>query len=317
MVKDLIQLKDRQDALTILEESRDVIKKTFCEKATPAEFDMFFELAKAIGANPFRQEIYFIKYDKAKATMPVSRAFLRKIAQAQPTHERQECHAIYSNDDFEVSTTMMGTELKHKRAKYDKRGQLIGAYSLTFDSKLGDHPHFEEVKFSDYNTGKSKWNTSPELMIRKCASAAGYRAVYTAALSGVYSIDEMSDEPAPAPKITGKPENLSPSQFKKAQKAEKKPEKTPEPKEEAPEVEAEVVKPKPEEKAPETPKEEEKVVEITWDQFDAWARDIKVSEAAIKVYHAQYSPLESYNKVMAKYEKYPTKYPDMVPASWA
>lgn len=138
------------------------IRKVFAANLTDAEFDFFKGLGAATGLNPFRKEIWVVKYGSQAAQVFVGRDGYRIIALNHADYDYHQCDCVYENDSFEV----ISGEVHHRYSLKD-RGKIMGAYCIT-KRKSSSKPVYHFVKFSEYNTGKSLWISKPETMIKKC-----------------------------------------------------------------------------------------------------------------------------------------------------
>ena len=158
-----------------------VIKDMYAPDATNTEFKVFIELGVSIGANPFKREVYFVKY-KGKPSYIVSVNLYRRIG---VTHQKYNGHfvrPVYEND--KVKFSMTGVD--HEQAHRSKRGALIGAYCIV-NTKGIDFPSIIEVSLNEYRKDQNLWKTSPEMMIKKVAESQALRLAFPEELGGTYS----------------------------------------------------------------------------------------------------------------------------------
>src|SRR5579863_3272783 len=102
------------------------IRKLFAPNVNDTEFTFFVGMGKASGLNPFKREIWAVKYDKnAPAQIFIGRDGYRKIAQSHSEYDYHQCDAVYENDKFEV----VNGEVRHAYTMKD-RGPLMGAYCV-------------------------------------------------------------------------------------------------------------------------------------------------------------------------------------------
>ena len=166
----------------------DKIKPLFAPDLTDIEFKFFCGLGITLGANPFKREIWAVKYDKTKpAQIFCGRDFYRKKAQEQPDYNGHIAEAIYANDAFSVENGMPN----HKFTLAD-RGELIAAYFMGWRKNVDKH-YYHLVKFSEYNKSQSTWKSMPETMIKKVAEAQGLRMMFQGVFEGTYDESEVFD----------------------------------------------------------------------------------------------------------------------------
>lgn len=178
-----------EDAATIEE-----IRKIYAPTATQTEFKIFVELGKAANLNPFKKEIWCIKFKDSPAQIIIARDGYKKIAQLNPEYEWHQPCAIYENDKI----TMINGEIHHERAN-GNRGQLTGAYCLV-KRKSSSRAMLAEVSMEEYNSGQGLWvqnpktpwlKAKPETMIKKVAEAHALRMAFQDSFAGTYIEEEM------------------------------------------------------------------------------------------------------------------------------
>lgn len=170
------------------EEKINDIREIFAPKLTDAEFDFFKNLGISTGLNPFRNEIWAVKYGSQAAQIFIGRDGYRAIALKQNDYDYHQCDCVRENDSFEV----IKGEVNHTY-NLKNRGKIMGAYCIT-KRKSSSKPVYHFVEFSEYNTGKSLWSSKPETMIKKVAEAHALRASFHDILGGTYIPEEVPEE---------------------------------------------------------------------------------------------------------------------------
>lgn len=143
-----------------------LVKRSIAQGATDDEFKLFAYRCKEMNLDPFKREIYFVKYGSSPGTIIVGIDGFRKIAHR--------------------SGMLAGIERGVHR---DDEGRLISGWAKVW-RKDWQHPAHEEAPFREYNTGKNNWAKMPETMIKKIAEAAALRMAFPE-LGGVYEQAEM------------------------------------------------------------------------------------------------------------------------------
>lgn len=157
----------------------------------PGQSDIikFMMLCKSRGLNPFVGDAYLLGYDnqdgQTQWTLITAIQALRKRAEANPQFDG----------------------CPHGVVVIDRDGQLVdrdGALTLEGDKIVGgwayayrkDRAHTPRttVKFSAYDTGRSRWKKDPSGMISKVAEAAGLREAFPSDLAGLYIRDEFDSD---------------------------------------------------------------------------------------------------------------------------
>lgn len=155
------------------------VKKLFAPTLSDSEFSIFCGLGKTLELNPFTREIWAVKYGTT-ASIFVGRDGYRKNAQRHPQYDWHYEEAVYENDNFAL--TPNGVEHKFN---LQNRGALVGAYALC-KRKDSSRPNYIYVSLKEYNKKQSVWNTMPETMIKKVASAQVLRGTFQELFAGTY-----------------------------------------------------------------------------------------------------------------------------------
>jgi phage recombination protein Bet len=197
-----------------------LIRRTVAADTTPDEFDMFVEIAKRAGLDPFRRQLYCIVYNKDDAKKRKV-SFITGIDGFRAVAAR---NGDYRPDDEEPQF-MVDDSLKGP----SNPAGLVKATVKTFKRHAGEwHPVVGVAYWSEFaamkedaeggydwvdtgefwdDTGKpkkkkvprgqttmmpsGKWATMPHVMLAKCAEAQALRKGWPEDLSGIYSPEEM------------------------------------------------------------------------------------------------------------------------------
>lgn len=200
-----------------------LIKRTVAADTTPDEFNMFVEIARRAGLDPFRRQLYCVVYNKDNAEKRKV-SFITGIDGFRAVAAR---NGDYRPDDeepaFEIDETLRGPSnpagLRKAVVKSFKRHgnewhPVVGvAYWTEFaPMKDGVEGGFKWVDTGEKwpDTGKpkrrkvpvvdgeevvrvpsGKWADMPFVMLAKCAEAQALRKGWPEDLSGIYSPEEM------------------------------------------------------------------------------------------------------------------------------
>lgn len=156
------------------------LKDIFGKKATNEEFNIFINLGRAAGLNPYLKEIWLIKYGTEAASIFIGRDGYRKGAQANPNYDYHLCDAVYSNDTFMVSNG----DVTHEYHIAD-RGKLVGAYCVV-KRKSSSKANFVFADLKEYDTNKSVWASKKATMIKKVAEAQCLRMAFQELFANTY-----------------------------------------------------------------------------------------------------------------------------------
>lgn len=164
------------------------IKNIYGKSLSDPEWNIFLEIGKSTGLNPFLREIWAVKYGNAEAQIFIGRDGYRTAAVGTPDYDGHVVGSVYENDDYSV-------DRGHVTHKYNmtNRGKLIGAYCSVYRKSISIPSHVF-VLLSEYNTGKSVWSGKPETMIKKVAEAQAFRMSNPSKFNGTYSEYEMWNE---------------------------------------------------------------------------------------------------------------------------
>ena len=145
-------------------------------KLTDKETTQFIQIAKAYNLNPFKREIYGVKY----------------------------------GDNFSI---IVGYESYIKRAE---RSGLLDGYNVTTEGeganmkaictiyrKDWSKPFIHEVYFSEYQQNNTFWRTKPITMIKKVCIAQAFRMCFSEEIGGMpYTAEEIVEQEVPYIEVT-------------------------------------------------------------------------------------------------------------------
>ena len=163
------------------------VRNFICAKATDAECKIFLETCKQYRLNPFTKEAYLIHYDNNSEDTP-STIVLGKNCYMQMA----ERHPAF--DGFEAGIIVLDTEagqLEHREGSIVYEGEeLLGGWAKVY-RKDRTRPSYEEVKLTEYDTGKSLWKGKKATMIRKVALVHALREAFPSTFGSLYDESEV------------------------------------------------------------------------------------------------------------------------------
>lgn len=162
-----------------------LIKETVAKGTTDVEFRFFLELAKRYDLDPFKKQIWCVKYGNSPATIFTGRDGFLHIAHKSGLLKGFETYALMRDPKT--------GEVKEVDVCPDPR-LLIGAKCYVY-RKDWERPVIQSVLLREYNTGKSNWAKMPETMIKKVAESMALRKAFD--VSGLYApeeFDQVKDE---------------------------------------------------------------------------------------------------------------------------
>jgi phage recombination protein Bet len=150
---------------------------------TDQEIVMFLALCKKQNLDPFKRDVYLVKYSVDQpAQMIVSKDLFLKRA--------NECKAYTGMDAGIIVEDKDGKEIIREGSRVKKEETLVGGYCKI---EIKDKRHsYAEVSLSEYYKEKNKsWKNIPATMIRKVAIVQALREGFPDEFQGMYDDAEM------------------------------------------------------------------------------------------------------------------------------
>jgi len=185
-----------------------LIRRTVAADTTADEFNMFIEIAKRAGLDPFRRQLYCIVYskdkpDKRKVTFITGIDGFRAVAARNRDYrpDDEEPTIVYDdaakNPEINPLGIVKATVKAHKMAPSGEWFPVSGTAYWSEFAPLKDEWAWNEEKNKRAPTGRitldptSNWYKMGRIMICKCAEAQALRKGWPEDLSGIYSPEEM------------------------------------------------------------------------------------------------------------------------------
>lgn len=185
-------MSNKSTALTLTPEIQEafqpavleVIRTSLCPTASDAEFLLFAHKAASYGLDPFKNEIFFIKYGQQARIQFAAEAYLSK-AREKEGFQPPDTQTVCSNDTFRAR--------KYKNEKGEDeweviehevsfpRGAIVGAYSIAYrDGKRPVTVFVDKEHIAHMYTGQNKdnWNKWEPDMIGKHAEQRALKKQY-------------------------------------------------------------------------------------------------------------------------------------------
>lgn len=159
-------------------------------KATDAECKIFLETCKQYHLNPFTKEAYLIHYDNKNedtaSTIVLGKNCYLQMAERNPAYDGFEAGVIVLTADGQLLN-------REGSIVYDGDGgeTLLGGWAKVY-RKDRTRASYEEVKLTEYDTGKSLWNGKKATMIRKVALVHALREAFPSTFGALYDESEVS-----------------------------------------------------------------------------------------------------------------------------
>jgi len=178
------------------EEQIDLLKRTICRESSDDEFQMFLMVCKRTGLDPFARQIHAVKRwdnQSGRNTMAIQTGIdgFRLIAERTKKYEGQTAPQWCGKDG--VWKDVWTDEQTPFAAR-------IGIWKTGFREPCWGIAHFSEYKQTKKGGDLNHmWNQMPRNQIAKCAEALGLRKAFPQELGGLYTDDELQNEPNRAP----------------------------------------------------------------------------------------------------------------------
>lgn len=175
-----------------------VMRNTLAPNATDAEFVLFAHKAASYGLDPFKNEIFFIKYGQTARIQFAAEAYLAK-AREKEGFQPPDTQMVHENDEFKVSVNPETKSLEVEQHEICfPRGNIVGAYSIAY--RDGYRPvtvfmDISEVEHMFKGQNKDNWN--------KWTSDMFGKHVQQRALKKQYGLEFGDDELASSDDIPG------------------------------------------------------------------------------------------------------------------
>ena len=164
------------------------VRNFICAKATDAECKIFLETCKQYRLNPFTKEAYLIHYDNnsedTPSTIVLGKNCYMQMAERHPSYDGCEAGVIIFDKAAREYQKREGSIV------YEDE-ELLGGWAKVY-RKDRTRPSYEEVKLTEYDTGKSLWKGKKATMIRKVALVHALREAFPSTFGSLYDESEVS-----------------------------------------------------------------------------------------------------------------------------
>lgn len=185
-----------------------LIRKTVASDCNQDEFDLFIEVARRVGLDPFRRQIYAIvhskdKPDKRKLTIITGIDGFRAVAARNRDYrpDDEEPVIVYDADAKDPAINPLGiVKATVKAYKLAPDGQWFPVSGSAYWSEFApikDEWAWDEKANKRKPTGRqtldetSLWRKMPHVLLPKCAEAQALRRGWPEDLSAIYAAEEM------------------------------------------------------------------------------------------------------------------------------
>lgn len=189
-------VEHRRQAVTFTLEQQDLIKRTVCRGSDDNELQLFLNICRRTGLDPFCRQIYAVRrYDRRmnREIMVVQTGIDGYRVVAERTRQMDGHEIYWCGRDGVWRDVWLEDDVPY-------------AAKFVCYRKNCSHPYVGIAKWREYvqlgKDGKPMglWGTMPSIMLSKCAEAQALRRAFPNDLSGLYSEEEM-DQAAVAPAV--------------------------------------------------------------------------------------------------------------------
>lgn len=190
-----------------------VIRNSFAPTSTDQEFLLFAHKAASYGLDPFKNEIFFIKYGNTARIQFAAEAYLSK-AREQEGFQPPDTQMVHENDEFKVAMNSETKELEVVQHEIGfPRGKIIGAYSIAY--RDGHRPvtvimDIDEISHMFTGQNKDNWKKWTSDMFGKHVQQRALKRQYGLEFEDltIQQGNEGAPEPQPRPRkdITPEPD---------------------------------------------------------------------------------------------------------------
>ena len=148
----------------------EVMRNSFAPSASDSEFLLFAHKAASYGLDPFKNEIFFIKYGQTARIQFAAEAYLSK-AREQEGFQPPDTQMVHENDEFKIAMNKETKEMEVVQHEIGfPRGRIIGAYSIAY--RDGKKPvtvitDIDEIAHVFTGQNKTNWNNWTQDMFGK------------------------------------------------------------------------------------------------------------------------------------------------------
>lgn len=184
-----------------------LIRRTVAADCNQDEFDLFIEVARRVGLDPFRRQIYAVVHnkkddDKRKLTIITGIDGFRAVAARNRDYrpDDEEPQIVYDEAEKDPATNPLGiVKATVKAYKLAPDGQWFPVVGTAYWNEFAPlkeiwEPGQDGKRRPSGRFGldaTSLWRKMPHVLLPKCAEAQALRRGWPEDLSGIYAAEEM------------------------------------------------------------------------------------------------------------------------------
>lgn len=143
-------------------------------RATDEEKEMFLEYSAANNLNPFKKEIFLVKYGNKCEVLTSYHVYLKRVW-ASGQLEFMEVRSAYRDPKNSAVMNNLYAQVTIKRKGMEKEAKVFAF-------------------IEDYTTGKATWQSKQKLMLEKCAIVRALRLYFSDIVDLPYTKEEAWEE---------------------------------------------------------------------------------------------------------------------------
>ncbi|EAC3726771.1 recombinase RecT [Listeria monocytogenes] len=207
MNNELIDAQNSYEVANFDEEKLRTMQQTIAKGSTPQEFELFVQVCKNSGLNPFLNHVYFIKYGN-QMNIQISVEGVEYLARRSEGYKGIDVQLVHEKDEIRFSRNDQGVMTVTKHEFGFPRGKVTGGYAI---ARRENFPDFvvvmdvSEVEHLKNGTNKAMWGKYFNDMFKK--------HLIKRAAKTQYGVEIGEDELLPSGGIANEPE-YDPSQRK-------------------------------------------------------------------------------------------------------
>ncbi len=188
----------------------EVIRNSIAPTASDQEFLLFAHKAASYGLDPFKNEIFFIKYGSQARIQFAAEAYLSK-AREQEGFIPPDTQMVHENDEFKIAMNKESKQMEVVQHEIGfPRGKIIGAYSVAY--REGYPPvtvimDVDEVSHMFTGQNKDNWNKWTSDMFGKHVQQRALKKQY-----GLSFEDVTITQNGVQPSVTQQRRDITPNQ---------------------------------------------------------------------------------------------------------
>lgn len=189
MANELVKYQTEHGEVTL---SPEIIRRYLVPSGTNVteqEVQLFLQLCKYQGLNPFLREVYLVKYGNYPASIVTGKEVFTKRAMQNPKYAGMEAGIVVQDENGKIVRRDGSMRLMNEK--------LLGGWAKVHIKDFSV-PIADEVSFEEYAAKKSDgtltgmWSSKPATMIRKVAIVHALREAFPEQFAGLYSQEEIN-----------------------------------------------------------------------------------------------------------------------------